>query len=105
MTQTPPVTPEDPVDGGQGAPPTPTDQSAQQTEQEVATQTPLLYADHRTYANALYEQPVWVIDAVFASGYLQPPTDAFTQAQVQSAIESMMAVTDNQFADTTTEAQ
>lgn len=96
MTETPPVVVQNPVDGGQGPPPTQTDKDAQATQQEVANQDPLGYADHHTYAMSLYQQPVWVIDAVFSAGQLDP-SQQYTQAQVQAAIDQMMSTPDKQF--------
>jgi hypothetical protein len=100
MTETPPVTPTDPVDSGQSAPPTPTDQAAAGTQQEVAEQAPLGFADHRTYAMSLYQQPVWVVDAVFATDALDV-NQQYTPAQVQGAIDAMMATPDKQFQEET----
>lgn len=94
--QQPPVTPDNPVDSGQGTPPTPTEQQAAQTQQEVQIQTPLTPAEHRTYAQALYQQPAFVVDSVFASGKLDP-NGTYTQGEVQQAIDQMMMEPDKTF--------
>jgi hypothetical protein len=100
MTETPPVTPDNPTDGGQSAPPTQTDKNAAATQQEVTQQsTAYSYADHRTYSNAMYGQPVWVVDAVFSTDALDT-NQQYTTATVQAAIDSMMATTDKQYEET-----
>jgi len=97
MTEQPPVTPENPQDSGAGTPPTPTEQAADATQQQVQqVQQPLSYADHVLYAQALYAQPSWVVSAVFESGSLDPST-THLQAEVQQAIDVMMRTPDNSF--------
>ena len=54
------------------------------------------YTDHRTYAQALYKQPVWVVDAVFGPGGLDQNAK-HTPTAVTSAIDQMMAQPDKQF--------
>jgi hypothetical protein len=97
MTEQPPVTTDNPTDGGQGAPPTPTEQQAEQTQQQTTEVTePLGYADHTLYAQALYQQPSWVVAAVFTSGKLDQ-TQKYLPTAVQSAINEMMMVPDTTF--------
>lgn len=98
MTEQPPVVPEDPTDDGSGQPPTPTEQQQAETQQQVQTQTPLSASDHEVYAQALYGQPAFVVHAVFSSGKLDPNGPMCTQAQVQAAIDEMMATPDSTFA-------
>ncbi len=54
------------------------------------------YSDHRLYSNALYNQPVWVVDAVFGTGGLDQNAK-HTPASVQTAIDQMMQQPDKQF--------
>ena len=97
MTENPPVNPENPQDsGGDVTPPTPTEQSAAETQQQVQTQTPLSASDHIVYANALYQQPSWVVESVFVAGNLDR-NQMHTQAEVQGAIDAMMATPDTSF--------
>lgn len=97
MTEQPPVIPENPQDsGGDVTPPTPTEQAEAQTQAEVQIQTPLNMNDHVTYAQALYQQPSWVVESVFVSGSLDR-TRQYTQAEVQGAIDTMMATPDSTF--------
>lgn len=98
MTEQPPVTPEEPVDNGEDVtPPTQTEKDAEKTAQqtEIAS-TEYSAADHHTYSMMMYQQPAWVVDAVFASGQLDP-NQKHTPGQVQAAIDSMMAASDKQF--------
>jgi len=93
MTEQPPVTPENPQDTGTST----TEQDANATQQQVQqAQQALSYADHVLYAQALYEQPSWVVSAVFESGALDPST-THLQAEVQQAIDVMMRNPDNSF--------
>ncbi len=97
MTQTPPNISDNPQDSGEGPSPTKTEKdAAAAARQTELSSTPLGYADHRLYSMPLYDQPSWVIDAVFASEYLEQDGQ-YTQAQVQAAIDQMMAVPDKQF--------
>lgn len=97
MTEQPPVTPENPVDSGQGTPPTPTEKEAQATARAVdLASTEFNASDHKTYSMALYNQPSWIIDALFASGQLDAE-GTHTQAQVQAALDTMMATPDTSF--------
>jgi hypothetical protein len=103
MTEQPPVTPENPQDTGAGTPPTPTEQQAAQTQQQTAEVTqPLGYADHVLYAQALYQQPSWVVAAVFTSGKLDQ-SQTYLPTAVQSAINEMMMVPDTTFTPETTQ--
>lgn len=79
------------------------DAAATARQVELAS-TELGYSDHRLYSMPLYEQPSWVIDAVFQSGALDP-NGKYTQATVDAAIQTMMAVSDSQFPTDTPEAQ
>jgi hypothetical protein len=98
MTGTPPNISDNPQDNGEGPSPTQAEKDAQAAARQTElTSTPLGYADHRLYSMPLYNQPAWVIDAVFASEYLEQDAQ-YTQSQVQGAIDQMMAVPDNQFA-------
>lgn len=97
MSEQPPVTPEDPQDSGDDVtPPTPTEQNAAQTQNEVQVQSPLSMNDHVTYAQALYQQPSWVVESIFVSGSLDR-TKQYTQSEVQGAIDAMMATPDTTF--------
>jgi hypothetical protein len=97
MTGTPPNISDNPQDSGEGPSPTQVEKDAQAAARQTElTATPLGYADHRLYSMPLYNQPSWVIDAVFASEYLEQDAQ-YTQSQVQGAIDQMMAVPDNQF--------
>ena len=97
MTEQPPVTPENPTDGGEGNPPTPAEQQAALLQQQVGdAQQPLSYADNVLYAQALYAQPAWVVAAVFQSGNLDPSVPHL-QSEVQQAIDIMLATPDNSF--------
>jgi len=89
MTETPP-------ENSPPVPPTQTEKDAQATNQEVQGQAPLGYNDHRTYSMSLYNQPVWVVDAVFSTGQLDP-NEQYTPGQVQGAIDQMMATPDKQY--------
>jgi hypothetical protein len=60
------------------------------------TPTEFSYADHRLYSQAMYQQPVYVVDAVFGPGGLDP-NEKHTTATVQSYIDTMMALPDKQF--------
>ena len=62
---------------------------------EIAN-TELAYADHRTYAQALYQQPVYVVDAVFSTGGLDQ-SEKHTPNEVSNAIVNMMSQPDKQF--------
>jgi hypothetical protein len=99
MTEQPPVVPENPQDSGEGPPPTDTDNAEAATQQQVQTQTPLSASDHETYSQALYGQPAFVVNAVFSSGKLDSHGTMYTQAQVQAAIDEMMAEPDKTFAE------
>lgn len=98
MTEQPPVTPENPTDsGGDITPPTPTEQAADQTAQQTQqAQQSLNYADHVLYAQALYQQPAWVVAAVFQAGHLDQ-SQMHLQSEVQQAIDQMMMTPDNSF--------
>lgn len=94
MTEQPPVTP---TDTGTQTTTTGTEDQAQGTAGEVQQQTPLTPAEHVTYAKALYDQPGFVVDSVFQSGKLDPKAGPYTQAQVETAINEMMAEPDKSF--------
>ena len=66
-----------------------------EVSQEVSS-TEYNYADHRTYAQAVYGQPVWVVDAVFGPGGLDKNVK-HTPATVQAYINQMMQQPDKQF--------
>ena len=98
MTEQPPVTPENPQDSGENVtPPTPTEKEAQAAARAVdLASTEFSASDHKTYSMALYSQPSWIIDALFASGQLDAE-GTHTQAQVQAALDTMMATPDKSF--------
>jgi len=54
------------------------------------------YEDHRTYSQAIYNQPVYDVDAVFGPGGLDQNAK-HTPATVQTAIDQMMQQPDKQF--------
>jgi len=58
--------------------------------------TEYTYSDHRTYSQAVYNQPVWVVDAVFGPGGLDKNVK-HTPATVQTYINQMMQQSDKQF--------
>ena len=99
MTEQPPVTPDNPEDSGESAPPTPTEKQEAQAQQQVQLQTPLSAADHEVYSQALYGQPAFVVNAVFSSGKLDSHGTMYTQAQVQQAIDEMMQEPDKTFSE------
>lgn len=106
MTQEeqPPVNPENPTDSGEDlTPPTQTEEDAARVAQatEIAN-TQYSMADHVTYAQMIYEQPSWVVSAVFESGMLDP-NQKYTPGDVTNAIGIMMQTPDGQF-ETGTEA-
>jgi hypothetical protein len=98
MTEQPPVTSENPQDsGGDATPPTQTQKDAEATARAVdLASTQFSASDHKTYSMALYNQPSWIIDALFASGTIDPNA-THTQAEVQGALDQMMATPDKSF--------
>lgn len=100
MTEQPPVTPENPEDSGEDlTTPTQTEQGAAKAAQQAAiSSTEYSMADHLTYAQMIYEQPAWVVEAMFQSGTLDP-NQKYTPAQVQAAMDQALAQTDKQFVE------
>lgn len=83
----------------QQLPAEPAQQTAPEIPPEIAQQE-FAYSDHRLYSNALYAQPVWVVDAVFGTGVLDQNAK-YKPADVQTAIDQMMLQEDKQFAEVT----
>lgn len=54
------------------------------------------YTDHILYAQALYQQPSWVVESVFGPGGLDPAVKT-TPATVQTYITQMMQTPDKSF--------
>jgi hypothetical protein len=100
MTEQPPVTPENPEESGEDlTTPTQTEQDAAKAAQLAEIQsTEYSMSDQLTYAQMIYDQPAWVVEAMFQSGTLDP-NQKYTPGQVQAAMDNALQETDKQFVE------
>jgi hypothetical protein len=88
--------PQEPATPEQSEQPTPTSEPPE-VPPEIQQQE-FAYSDHRLYSQALYNQPVYVVDAIFGPGGLNQ-NEKHTPANVQTAINQMMQQPDKQFVE------
>jgi hypothetical protein len=107
MTETPPTMPQpDPTSPGEppvteptapkATPPTTPEAPALQTTGEGADA--LSFADHQAYSQTLYQQPPWIVDAVYQANNLDR-NQKYPQGTISSLIDTLMSGQDARYAN------